>query len=176
VSVAFVCTTAMGAVLAAWTVLTVLNQFNRGSLIRRVKRHDVFALIPTWTFFAPRPGITDYNVLYRDSDPVGALSPWRELWPYRTCASRVVWSPDKRARKSLGDMCQSLVRLASARSGAKPRLEVTYLALLGAVSRRPRSGMAARRQFIIVRSFGYLRVRPPEVLFASDFHTLDDDR
>jgi hypothetical protein len=176
VSVGFGYTVATGAVLAAWTVLTVLNQFNRGALIRRVKRHDAFALIPTWTFFAPRPGITDYNVLYRDSDPVGALSPWRELWPYRSSASRVVWCPDKRARKSLSDMCQGLVRLASARPGAKPRLDVSYVALLGAVSQRPRSGMAARRQFIIVRSFGYLRARPPEVLFASDFHALDDDR
>ena len=63
--------------LSLWFALSVLNQYRRGALIRPVKRRDAFSLIPTWTFFAPRPGVTDFNILYRDRARDGAFGPWR---------------------------------------------------------------------------------------------------
>ena len=62
-------TVAIAVFFGAWAMLSALNQFGHGRLIRPVKQRDLFSLIPIWTFFAPRPGITDFNLVYRDRSP-----------------------------------------------------------------------------------------------------------
>jgi hypothetical protein len=161
-------------ILACWILLTVANQFKRGSLIRPIKRRDPFALIPIWTFFAPRPGVTDHTLLYRDRRPANLVSGWRELSPQETSLVRLAWSPRKRARKAISDLSQSLVRLSTHRLGSRICLDYSYLTLLTVVIHAPGYELAIQRQFIIVRSYGYTPVRPTQILFSSEFHSLDD--
>jgi hypothetical protein len=169
-------TTLIGIALAAWLALTILNQFHRGRLIRPIKRRDVFALIPTWTFFAPRPGITDYNVLYRDRSKDGDCSHWRELDAIRSRASvcRVLWNPDKRVRKGTSDMCNAVLRVARRSAGKRLLINLAYISLLHLVCLKPRTPLSHERQFLIARSTGYGAPRDPTVLFISGFHRLED--
>jgi hypothetical protein len=167
----------IGAALAVWLALTVLNQFQRGRLIRPIKRRDIFSLIPTWTFFAPRPGVTDYNVLYRDRSEDGRCSHWRELdqiCPPAT-ARRVLWNPDKRVRKGTSDMCTAVLRVAPRAAGKQILVNLAYISLLNLVSMKPRTALSQERQFLIARSTGYGASRNPKVLFLSGFHRLDDE-
>ena len=116
-----IATVVIGALASVWFMLSVLNQFKRGRLIARIKRHDVFALIPTWTFFAPRPGVTDYHVMYRDCSLSGGFSRWQEVRWQRPGPLRGVWNPSKRAGKGITDMCNVLMRLS------RQNLRTTYL-------------------------------------------------
>jgi hypothetical protein len=160
--------------LAVWLVLTVVNQVRRGARIAAIKQRDVLALIPTWTFFAPRPGVTDHNLLYRDRGPAGDLSAWRQVRPPDASRLRWLWNPTKRERKSVSDLSQSLVRSAARPLGNRLYIQLSYVLLLNLVAQARPSAFAVERQFIVVRSYGFARRRAPQILFASDFHVLDD--
>ena len=163
---------ASALIFGLWFILTVLNQYRRGMLIGRIKRHDPFGLIPTWTFFAPRPGTTDHNVLYRDRLSDGSYSPWREVLPPGTGMIRLLWNPAKRSRKAVGDSCQQVVRLIGRRIGKRLLTQVPYLTLLNYVCQQPGAELAEARQFAIVRTYGY-RPKSPEILMISNLHQLD---
>jgi hypothetical protein len=159
---------------AVWLGLSALNQVGHGKLIRPVKRRDVFSLIPIWTFFAPRPGVTDFNIVYRDFSPEGAFSPWSELEPLDAKAYRGLWNPRKRMRKGITDVCNGMLRIASRKVGSRMYVQLPYLMLLNSVCAAPRTVPGAQRQFAIVRTFGYSPLRQPHVLFVSALHRLDE--
>ena len=93
-----------------WFLLSVANQFG-WRLLRKVKPLDRFALLPTWTFFAPNPSRSDYWVLYRERWPGGGYSQWRQVLTgsRRPLLSRV-WNPSKRVRKLIIDAGMDLTR------------------------------------------------------------------
>src|SRR5437763_816434 len=98
-------------VLTIWFVLSVLGQFD-WKIVRSIRSWDPFGLIPRWTFFAPRPGVTDYHLVYQTF--VGDKPrPWREevLSDPRTLRS-AVWNPQKRNRKALVDSVRAFTRMA----------------------------------------------------------------
>jgi hypothetical protein len=165
-------TLAIAVIAGVWFALSVLNQFKRGRLIARVKRHDVLALIPTWTFFAPRPGVTDFNVMYRDCAMSGGFSPWYEMRSQRTGRLRAVWNPAKRTGKGVTDTCNMLMRLAGLNLGRRLYLQVPYLTLLHYVSAAPRTDASHMRQFAIVRTTGHDAPRDTTMLFVSALHRL----
>jgi hypothetical protein len=167
-------TIVIGVVFGAWLVLSALNQYEHGRLVSRVKRRDLFSLIPVWTFFAPRPGITDFNVLYRDRSPEGAYSPWRELEPLDAYALRGVWNPRKRMRKGITDVCNAMMRISGRRIGSRMYVQLPYLMLLNSVCAAPCSVPGSERQFAIVRTFGYTPLREPHILFVSALHRLEE--
>jgi hypothetical protein len=160
--------------LVAWFALSVLNQYRRGKWIEYAKRYDILALIPTWTFFAPSPGRTDYHLLYRDFAANGNLSLWRdvELKPYSQL--RFVWNPDRRISKAVTDQIPSIV--SPIREGdAYDRvrmLEVPYIMILTFVSTIPQDFLAYRRQFLIAQTNGPEYERDPQILFVSPLHDL----
>lgn len=99
--------------LAAWFLVSLLAQAAAwDSAPKSVKaianwflESDVFSIIPSWNFFAPNPGTTDYHLLYRDKLESGELSVWREI-PIDKEPSllRAVWNPRKRKSKVLSDV------------------------------------------------------------------------
>ena len=105
----------VAAVFVLWFFLSVLGQAQatqrHRSRFQWVRRWDWFNLIPTWTFFAPRPAWTDYYLLYRDKLTDGRLTPWTEViliqdrrwWHF-------LWNPAKHERKALVDMVRMLAR------------------------------------------------------------------
>jgi hypothetical protein len=166
-------TVAIGALTLVWLALSVLNQFKRGSLIARVKRHDALALIPTWTFFAPRPGVTDFNVMYRDCTVSGGFSPWYEMRHENGGRFRAVWNPSKRVGKGITDTCNTLLQLSSKNLGRGILVQVPYLLLLNHVSAAPRTDASHMRQFAIVRTTGHDAPRDTTMLFVSALHRLE---
>src|SRR5687767_4265223 len=84
-----------------WLALTILWQFERcrekSKLLRRV---NVFHLLPIWTFFSPKPGMSDTHILYRDKVPGNKMTEWMEVGlaeERRSC--HWLWNPRKRLDK-----------------------------------------------------------------------------
>jgi hypothetical protein len=153
-------------------VLTVLQQFDRGKLIAPIRDRDLFALIPSWTFFAPRPAVRDLNILVRDELPGGEKSPWRELDDLEPSPWRFLWNPRKRSRKAAGDLAMCVCDLPYEKD-LEPELyalDLSYLALLNHIMNVRPNPLAQRRQFMLTRSRGYSEEREPEVRFVSWFH------
>lgn len=160
------------AILAGWFLISVLAQLNVKA-VARLKVHDVFSLIPNWSFFAPRPGTTDYHLLFRDSDATGMWGKWREI----PLASRrtlwgALWNPEKRKTKVLSDVVRGLVRLAQNRGFKDFSLTLPYLAILNYVSSIRRSTSCLQTQFMILQSEGFFADGDPQFLFMSNPHNL----
>jgi len=151
----------------------VLNQFGRGALIRPLKRRDAFSLIPVWTFFAPRPGVTDFNLLWRDRARDGRCGPWHEIQPGGPRWWKGLWNPGKRVRKGATDMCNTLLRQAARKPGRRLYLQVPYLTLLHHACEQPRSELCCLRQFAVGRTFGIDSGEEPQVVFVSALHRLE---
>jgi len=93
---------------AAWLVLTITNQFE-GTFAYRVRKLDIFGLIPVWKFFAPRPGVHDHYILIQDCDAEGHLLEWKQLvGPSARRFESFIWNPGKWENKALADLMQLL--------------------------------------------------------------------
>lgn len=166
--------TGLIGLLVVWYVLSILAQIYRGGWMSAVKYHDIFSLIPSWTFFAPRPGTSDLNLLYRDRLIDGQLTPWREVSLGQGGFLRWIWNPDKRRRKCVTDMCQSLQAYAlRTRSLERVLIHLPYISLLNYVSALPRNGLHEATQFMLVRTYGEDRHEEPQIVFVSNFHSLE---
>lgn len=173
---------ALAALFAVWLLASIPSQF-RWQWWESIARRDGLALLPRWTFFAPRPGRHDLHVLIRDWSG-GAPGPWRELerrppGPWL----RAVWNPDRFVRKSVTDTGAALVRAAT-RSAADPpstiQLQSSYLDILGWVSAATPAATSAganarpdvARQFALVRTQTDRPGRRLDVVFVSFEHPL----
>jgi hypothetical protein len=159
-------------VFAIWLLVTVLSQFDRAKTLKML---DLFGLIPTWTFFAPNPGTTDYHLLYRDIWRDGQVGHWKEvrLHAGRRLAS-TLWNPQKRRSKAFFDLVMALVQEAQ-RQPDEPRLlavSAPYIVLVNAVNGLPHSRIAQATQFLILQTHGYHAAREPEVAVVSSVHSL----
>ena len=115
------------AVFAVWLIASVLNQVHDGRALRSMRRLDVGSLIPAWTFFAPRPGVTDHVLVYRDLDHLGHPTPWRPLRSPARPLRSAVWNPEKRVEKLITDCASSLS--TNADDSPLVALEAEYLLL-----------------------------------------------
>lgn len=165
-------TVASLSLLALWLGVSILAQFDVAPA-RALKGHDVFSLLPRWSFFAPRPGTFDYHLLYRDLLPDGTFGAWQEipLADERTFGG-ALWNPEKRCRKALSDTVRSLTQLL--KPGRKPALalSIPYLTTLNYVAARTHDPRAAATQFMILRTDGFLADTEPRLIFQSDLHRM----
>src|SRR5215470_1017153 len=122
------------AILTGWFLISVLSQLNVPT-IKPLKEHDIFSLIPNWSFFAPRPGTSDYHLVFRDMDSDGNWDRWQEipLTDRRTLWS-AIWNPQKRKTKTLSDVVRGLLGLAQDSSLKDFSLTLPYLAILNYIS------------------------------------------
>lgn len=168
-------------VLGVWFAVSVAAQF-RDERFEKLRRFDVFGLVPLFTFFAPNPGHSDQHLLYRDRSASGAVGEWVEipLVDARRWYS-VVWGPDKREKKILADAINSLMTSVErqSRSGVDATdlqyylmLSVPYLTLLNVVVQRPAAPDVTHRQFVVAETFGLAAPRKLVPLFSSPFHAL----
>jgi len=162
--------------LGLWFALSVVAQFHHGRWVRRIRRYDIFGLVPTWTFFAPRPSVNDYHILYRDKTAEGTVGPWRELFTHHySPVLRGIWNPRKREAKVISDVCGILLRTsASIRKTKRLFIHLPYLWLAALAADAPRSPLSVSRQFLVAQTDGYRKKDKPRVLFLSEFHLLDD--
>lgn len=164
---------AVAAFFGAWLAATVVNQFDLAAW-QRVKAWDWFALVPRWTFFAPRPARTDFHLFYRDVMEGDAVGDWREvpLVPPRSPSLRGVWNPAKRRKKVFIDAVRGIVEIAAKLEDEPYAVKVTlpYLLLLNHVAALPRGPEVRARQFLVSESYGWFAEAPPRVVFHSDAH------
>ncbi|MBB6271141.1 hypothetical protein HDF26_001568 [Pedobacter cryoconitis] len=168
----------IATILGIWLLLTILCQF-RNTKFSGYIRHkvDVFGLIPLWTFFAPNPGKSDYHLLYRDKIDEDIHGDWEEmditeersLWSW-------CWNPDKRDKKILADVIQSLVASIPHYKGDKGydllMFSMPYLIVLHAVSHCKCNSGSVQRQFMLAETSGYLKETSPSVILLSVFHQI----
>jgi hypothetical protein len=160
------------SLLLVWFVISILAQFNLRWIVA-VRSWDILCMIPAWTFFAPRPGTTDTNLLYRDQLIDGTITPWRTVTTQKPGTLRWIWNPYRRRRKCLFDMSQNLQLFAAAtRSVERIVLDVAYIDLLTFVSRLPRNSLHVSTQFLLAYTPGPLKENQPQILFISGFHPL----
>lgn len=165
-------------ILAGWLGLTVVHQISHQRLLPLWNR-DVFSLVPRWTFFTPRPVFYDYYVLFRDELGAGVTGTWQTLpyarrgdWRWR----EMIWAPEFRYNKVLSTLAMQVVR-GSQRNGQDLTTvdldsDPYYRALRAVVINLPRPEAAVNRQFMILKSFGLIPKRPPQVVFVSKVHPL----
>ena len=160
-------------ILGTWLIISILSQFRRFKWIKLLKYYDPFALIPSWYFFAPNPGVTDYRVLYRDKLFDGQFTVWKEVDYHRSSLLHAIWNPEKRRRKAITDTCSFLLQTASKKTKSKRLLvSVPYLAILTYVVSMPHNNLSEYRQFMIARTHGQHTTKEPEILFISNQHRL----
>lgn len=158
-----------------WTLLTVIFQFT-GTRIKVFIPLAILGLLPSWNFFAPRPGTSDYHLLYRDRLADGMMSPWREI-PLETPQWwMALWNPHMRKIKALSDVVRGFQTLLD-QSTEQPtplwfEVSVPYLLLLHAVTYYPHLIGADAVQFLVMCSPDGLFESEPEVLFLSRLHPL----
>jgi hypothetical protein len=169
--------TAVLIFLAAWLMVTILNQANRTRRwISKLSNYDVCGVIPIWTFFAPNPGNTDVHLLYRDRGRDGETTHWRDIQLERRNSALEFWNPRRRIGKGVVDVVPDL----TANLSDEPRqsidkrkvLEFPYLLVLNYVCHQSRDFRAETRQFAVARTRGFSTESDPDILFLSAFHRL----
>lgn len=164
------------SILTLWLTLSVIFQFHPSfnpSWFSAIVRHDLFGLLPRWTFFAPNPGTSDYHLLYRDQLEDGNLIGWVEIpMVEERKPFSFIWNPEKRSKKILLDVTMSLIEEKDRLKGKNAlMLSLPYLILLNVVVHHGRKtcGTRCQRQFILVEKFCGSE---PRILLISAFHPL----
>jgi len=161
-------------VFLVWLVLTTLNQFESQSAMK-LRRHDIFYLLPRWTFFAPNPGTSDYHLVYRYMKGDGTVSEFREVtFPERQPLLSALWNPHKRLRKAFLDLSMDLTRLCGRPDINEDNIKITfsYLAVLNFLKGVPLTRDVRSVQFAIMKSKGFIDSELPKLVICSDFHDI----
>ena len=162
----------VGVLFLCWFVLSITGQFSIARLAA-INRADLFSLIPRWTFFAPNPGTSDYNLLYREKYEGGGFSHFKEI-PLTSPRSlrNALWNPEKRNQKALSDSVHTLIRLAYKMKIYGLKTTIPYIAIINYLSSLDHPPMVSATQFMIIESFGYYTEEEPRVIMTSEFHSV----
>lgn len=154
--------------LALWLLGTLLSQFE-SAYLSTIRRWDKLNIVPRWTFFAPRPCVSDFHLIFRDIDVAGRLTPWEDaqLNGERSLMS-CVWNPSKRRSKSLFDVVQLFATMPVA--SEMPLCSLPYIWSLHVCMTHPRHPSAVRRQFAIAAINHASVATELSVVFASGEH------
>lgn len=165
-------TTVSIALLTVWLLASAYSQ-TKGRGVGRLRSHDIFSLIPNWSFFAPRPGTSDYHLLFRDIAADGAPLSWEEIpLADKRSLRGALWNPQKRKTKTLSDVVRGLLVLAQDTTLKDYSMTLPYLAILNYVSSLPRPAGRLETQFMILKSEGFFSRDDPKFLFLSNLHSL----
>jgi hypothetical protein len=171
------------SVFVAWIALTILNNLDAlgiacgAPLLRKVPLGRFIHLIPSWSFFAPKPATADYYLVYRDRFDGGGESAWSHIdfeARYRT-KCRALWNPASRPAKACTDAVAHLARLREIYPGRDHALvlSVPYILLIARVCGEPVPTAALKRQFALFRREGN---SPPSLAFVSHWHDIEGSR
>ena len=161
-------------IFLSWFILTIINQFNY-KWVQKVKKFDVFHLLPRWTFFAPNPGTSDYHFVFRLMDVNNNVSSFTEIPLYgnRNFLS-AFWNSNKRVKKALADLVMDLNRQCVSKEINEENIKISfsYIALLNFLSNVPKSTNTKSIQFAILKSQGFIDDEIPSLIICSEFHNV----
>lgn len=153
-----------------WTMLCLLVHIPRLKIF--IRQLDLFLLIPEWRFFAPKPALGDFYLLYQDTFHDGSCTNWTEVRPMLERSRwNIFWNPGKRERKALFDAV-NLLNVRISLSDKSLEGSTAYLTLLNHVSSLPRSLSPASTRFLLMKSHGASPEKEPDVMFISGVHEL----
>lgn len=136
-----------------WLLLTLVRAAGHDALAKLRVPRAIWALLPNWNLFAPKPGVADYYVLYRDQSGSEAPGPWQMAQePEPRKWSHGIWNPNKVQAKAVFDMVQQLAKVVTEmeEGGEQAVLQsAPYLHLLHFVRHLPRPEPKERTQFSI---------------------------
>jgi hypothetical protein len=166
----------VGAFYIGWLILTCANQpvFKSNKWINR---NDLFRLVPVWTFFAPNPGVSDFNLLSRVKLEDGTITSFQEV-PLRSkkALSVALFNPERRLQKVLNDHARTILRQIdneiTEENKQNIKLTFSYISVLNYCARLPAVPHAHAIQFVILESFGYQELMEPRLILNSDFHRI----
>ena len=171
-----------------WLLLTVVWQFeplrHRSRLLRRVAELHV---LPIWTFFAPRPGMSDTHLLVRDRLKDGSFTDWREVSLIEERrATHWLWNPRKRLDKLAVDAVSDIktikirsdqMKLPDEQLQNHVKLSKGYLVLANIGFAQPKlSGESVSRQLAVVETRHVGGTRSVHPLFFSAVHAFASGR
>ena len=144
------------SIFGAYGLLSLLFQFE-SRLKKWLASKDALSLLPSWSFFAPIPGTSDYRIIFRDFSEDKSLGSWNEVSTFRPIQPwRFVWNPQKHTLKCVSDCIQGLLSvLAESENPSAAMLSWTYVRLCGLVMSLPKQDGVTHRQFAIVTTDGF---------------------
>lgn len=166
-----------------WLLLTVFWQFDycrkRSKVLRAVNKLHI---LPIWTFFAPRPGMSDTHILYRDKLQGGDVTGWEEVTLVEERSSlHWLWNPRKRMDKVAVDALSEVKSIKNAGMEQEVddellehqiKLSKGYLLLMNMVFARPKiADASSARQFSVVDATHATGERAVVPIFFSPFHS-----
>ena len=160
---------AIGAVIL-WLLVTIAYQYP--PFHATLGRIDVLRLLPSWSFFAPRPVTRDSHLVVREVLDDGTITAWRPMscFPARRWVD-AIWNPSKHSQKIIRDALRT-IKLTRGRSSSADVVacSLPYLLVLHYCSTQSLSrSNAVARQFAIVETSGR-EGRRIWITFISAFH------
>jgi hypothetical protein len=165
----------LAVILILWFATSVIGQFDL-RVTRWLRSHDHFSLVPRWTFFAPRPGRTDYHLMFQLFHADDAQSWCEQPLANRRTLLGAVWNPQKRNRKALADLVRSMVRASSGIEREKlwqMQYSMPYIAILSYLSGAAAAEGPSHLRFMILESEGFYLEREPWPVFLSARHAVN---
>jgi hypothetical protein len=160
-------------VLGAWFGVSVVQHVRGGRLLARFIDLDRYCLIPEWTFFAPVPFTRDFELLYRDRSPAGAVGRWCLVKAPTMHVWNVIWNPSMRAQKTRADLGGQLVRLMQSADTHEIENWRCYRALQSFVCGLPAQADGCSRQFMVLAvAGGYREGSKMQIMLVSPFRAL----
>lgn len=167
----------VGAFYLTWLLVTCINQTSY-KWNRVILGYDLFRLIPVWTFFAPNPGVSDYNLLYRFRLADGTITEFTQVplkAPHKI--GTAVFNPNRRLQKALHDHAQTItIEVASGilteENKENIKLTFNYISILNYCARLRTVPGTHALQFMILETFGYRELREPRLILNSGFHKI----
>jgi hypothetical protein len=149
-----------------------------------LRAFNTFNILPIWTFFAPKPGVTDMHLVFRDKNENGSFSDWTEVQVFeRRKPYHFIWNPLKRNNKLVVDALSQLKNLKNIQDSEKKEdedffqmkllLSKGYLIILSIVVNYPHKLPDSQsRQFIVAETSFLNGARHFVPILSSPFHEL----
>jgi len=145
-----------GSVLFIWLLLSLLNQFADGRYLGRLREFDFGALIPSFTFFAPRPGVSDQVLIVRYLTSDGFTS-WRTVSYFAPSSLlHAIWNPQKRIQKLISD-CIAVISAYPQEDSSNIVLSKEYLILQFLAEQHARDFRSIALQFALIDVDGFFQ-------------------
>lgn len=166
-------------ILGGLLVLTILAQL-KIEVIDRFCQQYMLGIIPKWTFFAPKPGVTDFRISYRCFTGVNestGLVPVFEEFFHRPFYA-FIWNPNKRLKKAVFDMSVELATMLEQNHHKNNNyyieISLPYLLILSYVSSLPQVQLYSKVQFVISLSSYHAGEEKLQLMYTSNIHSLND--
>lgn len=155
-------------IFAVWFLLTVAIQFSN-PVGRFLSKFDSLLILPTWTLFAPTPGILDYHIFYRCVTIDGQADDWVEIHENArtSIACLWLWNPTRRLSKSKYVLLADLVVASKQCLPEHTAASSCCLSVAKFAASQIPIGVDTF-QFAVKTSFGHVATRPPEIVFVSE--------